>query len=438
VFAAAVTVLFTACASPAPPELEERIARAGRGHADDPAIQARLFEVEAAREHERSVTPIEDFECRVGNRWDGDNRVRLLSRVPVPDPFRLNSQRATRRAATEAAVARLEGTALERSADECFRGALSGLHRQLSQVYQLYAERQDLLLKWSEEGRRSGAINEWSALRFAIERKVQLAERIPRLPRSSIDAPAELPAVGQTQPPLRTDPDWLTTLVRRQHPDVALRTALASRYEALADRAASERRPWFDFVDIAYQFNQAQQNAVSGQLAFRVPLGAMSSAGVGRYEALRHGQARDADRTTLEQTRAAEWALEAIRRFEQDTPLWQELLELASRADVVAERWWQGRLASPEEAADLFDEAFDARSVVLEARVDAGLAGCRLLAATGVALANWPRGPVLAQDAPIGRREGDTTMGLPQSVTPFTPLVSDRYPSNPSSSGTYK
>ena len=47
---AAVIAVFTACASPIPPELEERIERAGRDQADDPAIQARMAEVEAARD----------------------------------------------------------------------------------------------------------------------------------------------------------------------------------------------------------------------------------------------------------------------------------------------------------------------------------------------------------------------------------------------------
>jgi hypothetical protein len=65
--------------------------------------------------------------------------------------------------------------------------------------------------------------------------------------------------------------------------------------------------------------------------------------------------------------------------------------ELADGAESVADRWWRGRLADPSGVAELFDRAYDARRSVIEARARAGLAGCRLLAATGVAPEEWPR-----------------------------------------------
>ena len=391
VAALAALAALLACAAPLPPELEDRLKRAERERSDDPAVQARVAQVEAALERERALTPIEDMEIRVGDRWDGDHRVRLLSRIPLPDPRRLSSQRAERRADTEAAIARLEQTVLDRSADDCARGTLAGLYDERMTLYQSYVERQTALLERSEEGRRSGARNEWSALRFSIERKVRLAETVPAPPRTGIAGPEELPQVGVPDAPLRTDSELVSELVVRQHPAVAMRDALARRYDALSERAASERRPWFDFVDIGYAFNEADHDAVSGQLAIRVPLGAASSAGVGRYKALRHGQARDAQRVALEQTRIGLQALDELRRFESDTPRWNELLELARQAEDAAERWWQSGIASPEQVADLLDEAFDARSTVLEARTQAGLASCRLLSATGVEAVDWPR-----------------------------------------------
>ena len=228
VFAALVLAL-AACASPIPPELEDRIRRAEAEQPDDPAIQARLAEVEAALERERGVAPIDDIEFRVGGRWDGDQRVRLLSRIPVPDPRRLRSQRAARRADTETAVARLEETVLERSSEECFWGVLSGLHRERLRLYEPYAERQNRLLDWSEEGRRSGARNEWSALRFSIERKVRLAERIPEPPATGLDPPADLPAIGESRAPLRSDPALIEQIFHPGPPGHQFHFLLQSR-----------------------------------------------------------------------------------------------------------------------------------------------------------------------------------------------------------------
>ena len=59
----------------------------------------------------------------------------------------------------------------------------------------------------------------------------------------------------------------------------------------------------------------------------------------------------------------------------------------------MAERWWRERLAKPSEVAALLDEAFAAKSAVLEARERAGSSRCTLLAMTGVSADDWPRAP---------------------------------------------
>ncbi len=89
--------------------------------------------------------------------------------------------------------------------------------------------------------------------------------------------------------------------------------------------------------------------------------------------------------------------------------------------DAVAERWWENRLATPEQVADLFDEAFDARSAVLDARAEAGLAGCRLLSATGVSAAAWPRGPGQAQGGRVHRLDENNALGGPTRSAPLLP-----------------
>jgi hypothetical protein len=78
-------------------------------------------------------------------------------------------------------------------------------------------------------------------------------------------------------------------------------------------------------------------------------------------------------------------------RFEANAARWQELLELAREAETMAGRWESGRLANPSQVAALYEQAYDARSVVLDARERAGQAACRLLSVTGVLLDDWPR-----------------------------------------------
>ena len=60
-------------------------------------------------------------------------------------------------------------------------------------------------------------------------------------------------------------------------------------------------------------------------------------------------------------------------------------------AEQVADRWRDERLARPSQVENLIDRAYDARDAVLEAREQAGLARCTVLALTGVSLDHWPR-----------------------------------------------
>ena len=130
---------------------------------------------------------------------------------------------------------------------------------------------------------------------------------------------------------------------------------------------------------------------MGAQLAVRVPIGSTARRNVDRFRALSRTQERDGDRAVEVGALAGLRALAAIDRFEANAPRWLGLLELAQRADAIAEQWREEGVAKPSDVADLFDRAFDARLVVLDARIDAGGASCKLLAATGVRREEWPR-----------------------------------------------
>ena len=161
----------------------------------------------------------------------------------------------------------------------------------------------------------------------------------------------------------------------------------------MSERAQRAGRPWFDFVDWGYTVEQGRHDEISGQIAVRVPIGSASDASAGRFRALERASLHEANQVLEDGVRRALEALEEIERFQNNTARWQALLNLAEKAEELAERWWSERLAGPPTVAALFDRAYEARRTVLLARKRAGLASCELVATTGVWIDDWPSEP---------------------------------------------
>jgi hypothetical protein len=230
-------------------------------------------------------------------------------------------------------------------------------------------------------------------LEFKIEREVRLANYLPE-PRPVGEAQtAVLPAVGGLPRPLSKGHELLRRLVGGQHPSIAVRNATAARYAAMSERAQRAGRPWFDFVDWSYTVAQGRQDEIAGQIAVRVPIGSASDASAGRFRALERASLHEANQVLEDGIRSALEALEEIERFQNNTARWQALLNLAEKAEEVAERWRSERLAGPPTVATLLDRAYEARRSVLSARKRAGLASCKLVATTGVWIDDWPSEP---------------------------------------------
>jgi hypothetical protein len=381
------------CTTNPPPRYPERIADARRGLEGDSAVQARVAELEAAFEREREETPIDSLQLRVQEDYDGDHSVQFLTRIPVPDPGGLRSSRAVRRAETQVSLARLEETALERNAEACFLAIELGGHRETERLYTAYAARQRELVVWEQERHQSGVRKEGLALEFEIEREVKLANYLPRLRPVGEAGIAMLPAVEEPPRPLAKSDELLRQLVGGRHPSVAVRNATAARYAAMSERARRAGLPWFDFVDVSYSVDQGRRDEISGQIAVRVPIGSTSDASAGRFRALERASLHEANQVLEEGVRGALEALEEIERFQSNTARWRSLLSLAETAEEIAERWWDERLAGPPKIAVLLDRAYEARQTVRVARERAGLASCKLVAATGVWIDDWPAEP---------------------------------------------
>ena len=372
----------------------ERIERATETVGDDPTVQARVEGVRAAEAREAQPQLIDEIEMRVGDDYfDDDHQVRVIARLPLNRPSETSAEREVLRAETDIALSRLEETSLERRAERCFPAIEALATKARREVFADYAEWQQALLAWNADWRGSGMINELAAARFELESRIKLAAWESAPVESEGDAAFALPEIGSRGGVLVRSAELVRETVRNHHPSVALRRATADRYRALAQRARARNQPWIKFVDVRYEYRtDDDESGVGGQLAFEIPLGGQT-ANAGRYEALLRESAGEQQGLVEDQVARSLQALSELQEFEARTGDWRTLERLAREAEAMAERWWRERLAKPSEVAALLDEAFAAKSAVLEARERAGSSRCTLLAMTGVSADDWPRAP---------------------------------------------
>ena len=396
--AAALTALLVGCGTTPPSDPSERVARAQLGLEGDPAVEAMADQVEAAIAREESETAIEEFQVRIANTFrtenddETNNRVRVRTRIPVPNPGELRARREARRAQTDAAVSRLEETALEKRAELCLRGVETSAHRARTEIYDQYARTYARLIASNEQSRLAGQISEPVATRFEIETRIKLATRRPEITLPYAATPTALPDIAQRPTALVTRPELVREAVRERHPSVSVHHAIGRRYLALMERERSMDRLWPEFVDLAYEANADSDRREAGALiAFRVPIGPAGERSRARYGALSRSEHRLANSAIEERVVLGLLALREVDSFERDSDRWQELMALARRAETAADHWWQERLATPSQVGALLDQAHAARSAVLEARDRAATAGCALLVSTGVRIEEWAR-----------------------------------------------
>lgn len=408
---------------------DEDIALAA-GQPEAPAIAARRAGIEAARTGEGSAGLMDEVELRVSDDYVDEHQIRVAARVPLRRPAETRAHREMVAAEVEMAESRLDEAALTLRADQCFPSVDAQARAADEQMYLDWAARQDSLLAYNDEGRRSGLISEIDASRFELSSRLRLATREPMPAPPQEARAAALPLLLPSDPPLDRSDTTLMQAVRRHHPSVALHHATAARYEAMAGRARSRGRPWVKFVELRYEHQTGESNgpgrpndpSVNGggaRVSFTVPFGGDASAEARRYSALVREQRSEAEALVADRTRGAALALEELHAFEARVAGLRELLNLADEADAIADRWWRSKLASPNQIANLLDEAFAARSAVLDARERAGIARCTLLTMTGVAAEDWPR------ESPDGleprRREEGAVLPVkadPSRVTP--------------------
>jgi hypothetical protein len=395
------------------------VAEAQRGLEGDLAIEARVEEVQAAMARERGETALDEVQVRLREEYrsrtrpaatrtttsatstttvtgaeseDHDHSLRVMARIPVPNPREVRARRGLRRSDTAASLARLEETALIRRSELCFTSIESAAHTEQTVIYEDYARQQRALLERNEERRRSGSQSERTSTRFEVENRIKLATRMPG-PAPQVEAVVrDLPRLEAPTGRLVRAHAVVRETVGEHNPSAAVHVAVSDRYAALSAREESRRWPWFDFVDLAYEREvTGDDDEIGAQIALRIPFGAKARGNLDRYRALRKSQSLERERLVEENVRRSLFALEELDHFETHVEQWEELLTLARKADEVAERGWREQLARLSQIASLFEQAYEARIAVLEARERAGMASCTLLAMTGVPPEDWPR-----------------------------------------------
>lgn len=404
---ATALAITTACANaPEKHDLDARRERAEAairelGLADDPAVAASRAELEAARAREKGAPLIDGVELRAEVSHRRGTSQELTARVPIANPLALPAERAARRHQSEAALARLRSVALRRRADQCLPILDHEVFGEATQIFDRYKSRQRSLLEWNQTLRRAGVVDEIDAARYQLSSELKLDTQAPEPVWST--APLGDPALGplvlpqadrdEVAPALIRNREAIREQVAKHQPALDVHRALAERYRALARREAAHRLPSPKFFDLTGETITpgGQSHQYGGQLAFEVPFGMSANAERRRYEALARSE-RSKERFALEErVTLTEAALGELAEFENRQARWQKLLHLADDAEQLADQWRKDQLSLPSGISNLLDDVYDARRAALSGRERAGLAACRLLASTGVPVADWPR-----------------------------------------------
>jgi hypothetical protein len=393
IFGAFSVLLAAGCASTSDPGFDARLAQAEEGFQDDPLVRARVDEVSAAREREKDSPLLDELEIRVGGRGGDEERVRVLGRVPVASPFVAHSKRETRRAETQVALARLDESVLERRADLCFAAVQFEEEQERAEIYRDHSRLKLALLAWNEQMQRSGAIDRAGAAAFALEQRVEIAAREPLAISEEAEYGRALPTLEATAGRLVRRRELVHQLVSSHNPSVSVHRAMAERHRRQSQEAHSARLPSLRFVDVFYDVydSNSDDTNVGGQVAVSIPFGRESRAKVGRYRALDRSQSNVERSEVLQRTEEAVRALAAIDHFETNLDRWEEISLLAEEVSASAQLRLDQRFERPSRVERLLDRAYAARTAVLDAREEWGVARCVLLQATGVALEDWPR-----------------------------------------------
>ncbi|MBT5812814.1 MAG: hypothetical protein HOI15_00445 [Opitutales bacterium] len=397
-----LAALTWACASPSGPDLtsrqkqvEARIAEAGLE--DDPRVEAARSRLEAALEREHDRVLLDSVELRAAAVNEEETKMDALVRVPIGNALSLSAEREARRAGSRVALAELSEAMIKSRANLCMPSLEYEARIEARKIFSEYAKQNRSLLKWNEELRQSGSVNEMDWSVFKLSNRIRLENRsVPEtdvpLAVFGLEQPfGVLPTIDHDGSLLDSSFGVLREKVLVYQPEVEVHKAKEERYQAMAKGEAMKRLPSIRFVDFGFEPvpYPGQEREYSARVAFEIPFGREAGARKKRYEALARAEVNGQRMVLDDQVKTAKVAIDEVNVFRAKAQDWKDLLQLADATEKVAADWWRNRRAKPEEIAKLLDTVYSARVTVLQARKRAGNAVCTLLSATGIFITDW-------------------------------------------------
>ena len=371
---------------------------------DDGQTQASLLDArrklaEAEYDEAPPTTVIDGVELRVSELDMAEvlirkraRRPRSELRVPLQNPWRLGADRDAYRAEIDRRVADIDVERTWVDSVACFQG-VDG------ETYRLQVE------AWERLRDDMAEVQAWMDTLLAEQLITAPAHRVRSLgiqnrllrtrpgppPIAPESASRPLPAMAVPPGPLDLRDETLEQTLLA-HPLWARLEAEQQHLERLSDREDSKRLPWLAWISLGYTPRFAgERPIVEGRFAVELPLGLEARSEAQALE-LRAASARlEADGQMLSQLRSLQAALSSWVAWEAEIPQLLDAQAAATEHRRVALEWIQTRGARPAEAESLIQDTFDIYWALIDTRSQAGGAGCRVQALSGVHPTQWPR-----------------------------------------------
>ena len=375
--------------------VEAQISEVGLEH--DARVEAARSELEAALAREQDQVLLDSVELRAAAVTEDETKMNALVRIPIGNALALSAAQEARRADSRVALAELSEAMIESRVELCMPSLRYEAQIEDRKIFAEYAKQNRALLKWNEELREAGSVNEIGWTLFRLSSRVRLASRavpdleVPTATYGMDQVLGVLPEIENHAPPLDSSVEALREKLLVHQPQVEIHRAKEERYQAMAKAEAMKRLPSVRFVDFGFEPvpYSGQEREYSARVAFEIPFGREADARKRRYEALARAQVSDQRRVLDDRVRTAKMAIDEVNFFREQSQHWKDLTALADSSEAIAAQWWRNRRATPEKIAKLLDTVYSARIAVLKARERAGAAVCTLLSATGIYISDW-------------------------------------------------
>lgn len=356
----------------------------------DPAVAAAAARLEAARSEEAGPGPMEALELRLGGIGEGQTapggNLEVGARLNLTSPFEMAAQGRATQAAVDEAAAVLDAVALKTLVGRCDSDVARSASEARREIAAKAANRLGELDTWVRGLGRANLLSASALLELRMELGMARVAAAPS-PQAAETLPLfGLPDAAWSGRAWTATGPQLDALIDRYNPDLATRRAAGRRFEALAEQAGAKGLPWLNFVEMSYQpYNDDEvRGDYAARLSVELPLSGEAGDAADGYRQRAKAETLDGEALRAELRLAAQEALATLAAFGAREATWTELLAAATEAEQVAD---SSIAARSGEADDLFSLARRAQEVRLRAlgwQEDVALAGCSLLAATGV------------------------------------------------------